>query len=165
VLAVWLVNLRHMLYSASLAPYVAHLPMRWRAGIAYLLTDEAYAVSITNYRDGPQPHGHWYVLGAGVALWVCWQVTSVLGVALGTAVPESWELEFALPLTFIALLVPVLNDRPSVAAAVVAAAIAVAGFDWGYSAGLFAAALAGMAAGLALERALGRPPAETESAA
>ena len=165
VLAVWLVNLRHMLYSASLAPYVAHLPMRWRAGIAYLLTDEAYAVSITNYRDGPQPHGHWYALGAGVALWVCWQVTSVLGVALGTAVPESWELEFALPLTFIALLVPALHDRPSVAAAVVAAAVAVVGFDWGYSAGLFAAALAGMAAGLVLERALGPPPAEAESAA
>jgi 4-azaleucine resistance transporter AzlC len=158
VLAVWLVNLRHMLYSASLAPHLARLPLRWRAGLAYLLTDEAYAVSAVHLRDGAGPHSHWFVLGAGVALWSCWQITSAIGVAAGTAVPESWELEFALPLTFIALLVPALRDRPSLAAACVAAGVAVAGFDWPYGTGLFAAAMTGMVTGLALERLLGPQP-------
>ncbi len=158
VLAVWLVNLRHMLYSASLAPYVARLPLQWRTGIAYTLTDEAYAVGITHYRSDAGPRSHWYMLGAGVALWVCWQITSILGVAAGTAVPESWELEFALPLTFIALLVPALRDRPSVVAALIAASVAVVGFDWPYGIGLFAAATAGMLAALALERTLGPAP-------
>ncbi len=157
VLAVWLVNLRHMLYSASLAPFVTHLPLRWRAGIAYLLTDEAYAVGVMRYRQDGAPNGHWFVLGAGVALWVCWQVTSAVGVAAGTAVPASWELEFALPLTFIALAVPAMRDRPSLAGALVAAVVAVVGFDWPYSTGLFSAALAGIAAALLLERTLGIP--------
>ncbi len=161
VLAVWLVNLRHMLYSASLAPHVEQLSARWRALLAYLLTDEAYVVGVTRYRTPDAgPHRHWFVLGAGVALWVCWQVTTIIGVAAGTAVPESWELEFALPLTFIAIVVPALRDRPAMLAAAVAAAVAVLGFDWPYSTGLFTAAVAGMAAGLALDRILGErgPP-------
>lgn len=167
VLAVWLVNLRHMLYSASLAPHVEHLSRRWRALLAYLLTDEAYVVAVTRYvsPEAP-PHRHWFVLGSGVALWVCWQVTTVAGVAAGAAVPESWELEFALPLTFIAIVVPALRDRPAIVAAAVAAAIAVAGFDWPYSTGLFTAAVAGMAAGLALHRIPGgRGPRDAEAGA
>jgi 4-azaleucine resistance transporter AzlC len=152
VLAVWLVNLRHMLYSAWLAPRLQHLPLRWRGGIAYLLTDEAYAVSSGRLAREPGSHGHWFVLGAGVALWVCWQLTSAIGVVAGTAMPESWELEFALPLTFIALIVPALGDRPAAGAALVAAVVAVVGYEWSYSTGLFAAIVAGMAAGMALER-------------
>jgi branched chain amino acid efflux pump len=165
VLAVWLVNLRHMLYSASLAPHLDHLPLRWRASIAYLLTDEAYAVGITRYRGGGAPNGHWFVLGTGVALWICWQVTSALGVAAGTAVPASWELEFALPLTFIAIAVPAMRDRPSLGAALVASGVAVIGFDWPYSTGLFSAAIAGIAAGLLLQRTLGAAPADAEGGA
>jgi 4-azaleucine resistance transporter AzlC len=159
VLAVWLVNLRHMLYSAAIAPLLDDISARWRALIAYLLTDEAYVVGAGRYasRDDA-PYRHWYVLGAGVALWVCWQITSAIGIAAGTAVPESWELEFALPLTFIAIIVPALRDRPAMAAAVVAACIATVGHIWPYSTGLFAAAVAGMTAGLALDRALSGPP-------
>jgi 4-azaleucine resistance transporter AzlC len=156
VLAVWLVNLRHMLYSASLAPHLSHLPLRWRAGLAYLLTDEAYAVSQRRLGEAPAAHGHWFVLGAGVALWVTWQVTSAVGIAAGAAVPESWELEFALPLTFIALLIPALRDHPAVAAALAAAVVGLAGYDWSYSTGLFAAATAGIAAGLIAERVRAR---------
>ncbi len=155
VLTAALVNLRHMLYSASLAPHVEHLGVRWRALLAYLLTDEAYAVGVTRYaQPSPAPHRHWFVLGAGVALWGCWQVTTALGVFAGTAVPDSWELDFALPLTFIAIVVPSLRDRPAIAAAALAGVVALLTHDWRYSTGLFTAALAGLAAGLALERAL-----------
>jgi 4-azaleucine resistance transporter AzlC len=168
VFAVWLVNLRHVLYSAALAPVLEHLPVRWRALLAYLLTDEAYVVSASRYeREDDAPFRHWYVLGTGVALWVCWQLTTAIGVAAGNAVPSSWELEFALPLTFIAIVVPALRGRAPIAAAAVAAAVAVAGYTWPYSTGLFVAALAGIVAGILADRwpdAPREPPHAVEAA-
>jgi 4-azaleucine resistance transporter AzlC len=163
-LAVWLVNLRHLLYSAAIAPRLDHLPVRWRAALAYLLTDEAYLIGARRFEAaGAAPFRHWYVLGTGLALWGCWQVTTAAGVAAGTAVPESWELEFSLPLTFIALVVPALRGRATMLAAAVAAGVAVAGYSWPYSTGLFAAALAGMAAGIAVSRRPGEDGAEPGS--
>jgi 4-azaleucine resistance transporter AzlC len=166
VLAVWLVNLRHVLYSTALAPHLERLSTRWRALLAYLLTDEAYAVGATRFRDaGGAPFQHWYVLGAGAALWVCWQATTVAGVAAGATVPDGWELEFALPLTFIAVVVPALRDRASVAAAGLSAVVAVLCNAWPYSTGLFLAAVAGIAAGIALDRTRdrGRPVGAAEA--
>ncbi len=163
VLTVLLVNLRHLLYSAALAPHVEHLERRWRWLLAYLLTDEAYAMAVTRYRrKDASPYRHWFFFGTALALWTTWQVTTGAGVLVGTAVPDSWALDFALPLTFIALIVPSLTDRPAVAAAAVAGTIAVAGFRWPYGTGLIAAATAGIVAGAALERALAerRPDAE-----
>jgi 4-azaleucine resistance transporter AzlC len=167
VLTVLLVNLRHLLYSASLAPHVEHLSRRWRWLLAYLLTDEAYAMAITRYRrDDASPYGHWFFFGTALTLWSVWQISTGAGVLVGAAVPDSWALDFALPLTFIAIIVPALTDRPAIAAAAVAGVIAVAGFRWPYGAGLIAAALAGMVAGVALDRALGarEPDAAAETA-
>ena len=78
-----------------------------------------------------------------------WQVTTAIGVFVGAAVPDSWSLDFALPLTFLAILMPALRGRPAVAAAAVAGAVAVIGFRWPYGTGLLTAMLAGMAAGIA----------------
>ncbi len=156
VLTVMLVNLRHVLYSASLAPYVEQLDRRWRWLLAYLLTDEAYATVIARYRrDGVSPYGHWFFFGAAAALWAIWQLSTALGVFVGAAVPDSWSLDFALPLTFIAILVPTLGQRSALGAAAVAGLVAVVAFRWPYGVGLIAAAAAGMAAGIALDRALG----------
>ena len=155
VLAALLVNLRHLLYSASLAPHVEHLSGRWRWLLAYLLTDEAFATTIGRYRRaGDAQHKHWFFLGAGFALWATWQVTTSLGILAGAAVPESWSLDFALPLTFLALLMPALNDRPALAAACVAALVGVAGFDWPFGVAIVAAAVAGPTAGVLLDRTL-----------
>jgi 4-azaleucine resistance transporter AzlC len=160
VLTAFLVNLRHVLYGASLAPHVEHASVRFRWLIAYLLTDEAYAVGIERYRrPDTSPHRHFFVLGAGVALWACWQVTTVIGVVAGAAVPERWALDFALPLTFLAIVVPAMRDRRAVAAALVAGAVAVAAHGWPYGTGLLAAATAGIAAGMLASRAVdGAPP-------
>ncbi len=106
-------------------------------------------------RYDASPHKHWFFLGAGFALWVTWQLTTSLGIFLGAALPDSWSLDFALPLTFLALLMPVLTSRPTLAASMVAGLVAVLGFDWPYGIALVAAIGAGLAAGLALERALG----------
>jgi predicted branched-subunit amino acid permease len=152
VLSIGMVNLRHLLYSASVAPFIHHLSLRWKALLAYLLTDEAYAAVIVHYeKEGATPTGHWFFLGAGASLWLTWQVSTALGIFLGTAIPESWPLDFALPLTFIAMLVPTIKDRPVVVAALAAAVIALLGAGLPYNLGLVLAALVGIGLGMLAE--------------
>jgi 4-azaleucine resistance transporter AzlC len=149
-----LVNSRHGLYSAAIAPHVEQLSARWRWLLAYLLTDEGYVVGATRYEEhDASPHKHWFLLGALVALWVVWQISTAVGVFLGRAVPESWSLGFTLPLTFIAIVVPALKDRPSIAAAVVAGVLATAGFRWEYGLNVLVPAVAGLGAALVVSRA------------
>ncbi|MCD4686434.1 MAG: AzlC family ABC transporter permease [Anaerolineae bacterium] len=156
VLTTFMVNLRHMLYSASLAPYLKHLQRGWKYLLAFLLTDEAYAVSIVHYERDPDPparatNKHWHTLGAGLTLWVAWQISTALGILLGAAVPESWALDFTLPLTFIALVMPVLTDRPMILAAVAAGLVAMLTYHWPYNLGLIVAMLIGIGAGMVAE--------------
>jgi 4-azaleucine resistance transporter AzlC len=152
VLTIAIVNLRHMLYSASLAPHLASLSTRWKTLLAYLLTDEAYAPTIVHYeRNGVQPFGHWFLLGAGLALWSTWQASTALGIFLGAAIPDSWSLDFALPLTFIAMVVPVLKGRPYIAAALSAGLVSLAAHPLPFKLGLILAALTGIAVGTILE--------------
>ena len=149
VLTAFIVNLRHALYSASIAPYVKDLPPRWKWALSYLLTDEAYAVAITHYRDNAgQTNRHWYFLGAGVALWATWQASTAVGIFLGTEIPHEWSLDFTLALSFIALLVPVLRTRADLVAALVGGAVAVAAFGLPYKLGLILAAFCGIGAGM-----------------
>ncbi len=175
LLTVFVVNLRHALYSASLAPYVQHLPLRWKLLLSYLLTDEAYAVTITHYEALARPAGrdpqaaearalaHWFYLGAGLALWSAWQLSTAAGIFLGAAAPEWWGLDFTLALTFIALVIPNLKDRPSLLAAAVAGLVALLAYGLPYRLGLIAAALAGVAAGMWAEnQAVGRPSARPD---
>lgn len=152
VLTIFVVNLRHALYSASLAPHVQRLPLRWKLILSYLLTDEAYAPTISNYEaPGDPADKHWFFLGAGLALWTGWQLSTAVGIVLGAVVPESWSLDFTLALTFIALVVPRLRDRASLACALVAGAAAIAGFFLPYKLGLLAAALCGILVGTLLD--------------
>ncbi|MBK9925414.1 MAG: AzlC family ABC transporter permease [Anaerolineales bacterium] len=153
LLTIAVVNLRHMLYSASLAPYLASLPTRWKALLSYLLTDEAYAPTIIKYeQDGVQPFSHWFLLGTGLALWSTWQISTVFGIFLGTAIPDSWSLDFALPVTFIAMVVPVLKGRPYIAAAVSAGVVALVAYSLPFKLGLILAALVGIVVGTVLEK-------------
>jgi 4-azaleucine resistance transporter AzlC len=155
LMVVFVVNLRHALYSASVAPHVRRLHTGWKLLLAYLLTDEAYAVTITHYaREGDSETRHWYFLGAGLTLWSSWQISTAIGIFIGAQIPASWPLGFILPLTFIALVVPALKDRAGVAAALVAGAVGLLAFGLPYKTGLLLAALIGILIGLLVE---GRP--------
>ena len=149
ILTGFVINLRHALYSASIAPHLKNLSPVWKGILSYLLTDEAYAVGITRYykRDA-SPFKHWYFLGAGLALWTSWQISTAVGVFLGAQVPSSWSLDFTLALTFIALVVPALKDRPSVLAAVSAGATAILTAGLPYKLNLIVAAIVGIIVGL-----------------
>lgn len=153
VLTTFVVNLRHALYSASVAPFVKPLRTRWKVLLAYLLTDEAYAVTITHYEqtDISIEHKHWYYFGSGLALWSTWQASTAVGIFFGAQVPDSWGLDFTLALTFIALVVPRLKDRASTGAALAASVVAIIGFALPYKLGLMVAALVGIAVGMIIE--------------
>ncbi|HEY6406990.1 MAG TPA: AzlC family ABC transporter permease [Ktedonobacteraceae bacterium] len=152
ILTGFIVNLRHALYSASLAPYLKQLNTRWRMLLAYLLTDEAYAVVITHYqKPGDRSRKHWYFLGAGLALWITWQASTAVGIVLGAQLPASWSLDFALPLTFIALVVPNLKDRAGTATAAAAGIIAILAVGLPYKLGLIVATFVGIGVGLLLD--------------
>jgi 4-azaleucine resistance transporter AzlC len=153
LLTTLIINLRHLLYSASVAPHLKHLSVSWKWLLAYLLTDEAYMVAISRYNDDASPAAgkHWFFLGAGLTLWVSWQASTVAGVLLGAQVPAGWSLDFTLALTFIGLIVPALKDRPALGAALAAGIVALATALWPYKLGLMAAALAGIACGVWLE--------------
>ena len=158
VLTIAIVNLRHMLYSAALAPYLASLPTRWKALLGYLLTDEAYVPTAIHYeKNGVTPGSHFFLFGAGLALWSTWQGSTALGIFLGTAIPEEWSLDFALPLTFIAMVIPVLKNQPTIAAAISAGLVALVAHSLPYRLGLLIAALVGITVGTLLE---GRTPSK-----
>lgn len=153
LMVVFVVNIRHALYSASVAPHIAHLKPLWKYLLAYFLTDEAYVVAITNYdKNGVSKTGHWYFLGAGITLWSAWQLSTLAGILVGGGIGENWPIGFALPLTFIALVVPGLKDRPSVAAAITAGIVGLLSVGFPYKTGLLLAAFCGIAVGLLLEK-------------
>jgi 4-azaleucine resistance transporter AzlC len=157
ILTGFVINLRHALYSASLAPYTRHLNTGWKALLAYLLTDEAYAVTITHYqREGAARFAHWYFFGAGLALWTSWQISTAVGIFLGAQVPDAWGLDFTLPLTFIALVVPALKDKAGIATASVASLAALVFFGMPYRLGLIASALVAIGVGMWMERGSAR---------
>lgn len=152
------VNLRHALYSASIAPYLKCLKPAWKFFLAYLLTDEAYAVTIAYYREGQDSSDcthpdkrHWFFLGAGIALWTTWQISTAIGILLGTQMPAIWSLDFTLALTFIAIIVPGLRDRPGWSAALSAGVVAIFAHNLPLRLGLILASLAGIGVGLWVE--------------
>ena len=148
--AVGLINLRHALYSASVAPLLARLPRRWKLLLAYLLTDEAYAAAIPHLlagREQDESSAHWILLGSGFGLWAGWQLATLAGVVLGAQLPSGLGLDFALPLTFIAIVVPMITSRALLAAALAAGAGAVLLAALPYKLGLFLAALVGLLVG------------------
>lgn len=152
-----LLNLRHLLYSVSVAEHVRHLPRSWRALLAYLLTDEAYAVAILRYQtrghsDGVVDAGpdfrHWYFLGCGFTLWLTWQLSTAAGLLFGATVPAEWDIDFAVPLTFIALLSLLMREPAGKAAALVAALAALALAALPFRLGLVVAIVLGLLAGV-----------------
>lgn len=152
-LTTFIVNLRHMLYSASLAPHTRHLSAGWRWLLAYLLTDEAYVVTAVSYEEAGEnrPNKHYFWLGAGITLWANWQFWTAVGILFGEQIPASWALDFTLALTFIGMVVPLLKNRPMLAAALSAGIVAVLSNGLPYKLGLMLATLVGIAVGVWLE--------------
>jgi len=125
VLTCFVIGLRLAMYSAAMAPHLGGFPARWRYLSAFLLTDQAFAATIAGFeRSADKERALSHFIGGGIVLWVGWQLMTMAGYFLGNVIPAAWSLEFAVPLCFIALLGPLLREKPAIAAAV-SAAIAV----------------------------------------
>jgi predicted branched-subunit amino acid permease len=129
LLSCLVVSLRLLMYSAAMAPYLRPLDHRWRNLLSFVLTDQAFAGTIQRFRASNDLRANAsYFLGSGALLWVTWQVATILGVVAGQIIPASWQLEFVVPLCFLAVLAPLLRDRVSIIVFTVSA-IAVVALD------------------------------------
>lgn len=126
ILATAVVNLRYVLFSATMSPYLRETPWYRQLFIAFTLTDETFAINITDSRAGLSDD--WSKLGVGFISWVGWTAGTALGAAATAMIgdPSKWGVDFALPAMFTALLVAQVTERRYAVVAVVAAASALA---------------------------------------
>ena len=157
VLTTFIVNLRHMLYSATLLPYLRELPQRWRIPLAFWLTDETFAVAVHRFQKTDSSHcKHWYQLGSSIAMYLNWQFWCFIGSVLGNRMPDAsnWGLDVAMPVTFIGMIIPFVKTIPLAICVLTAGAASLLTLGMPYKLGIVASAFAGIGAGLMAERAV-----------
>ena len=151
VLTAWVINLRFTMYSATLAPYLQKLSAGQKALLAYMLSDQAFGISVSHFVGNEKVNHRWFYFGAALTIWVAWQISAIIGSLLGALVPASWGFDFAFPLSFMALMFAALRDRPTVVAALAGGIIAVLAKGLPYNTGLVLAISLGIAAGYLTE--------------
>lgn len=146
----FIVNLRHALYAATLAPHMKGLPHRWLLPLGFWLTDESFVVVAQRFqRADNSANKHWFFLGSALFMYTNWQLSTYIGIKAGQAIddPASWGLDFAMIVTFIGMLVPLIKDKATMAAVAVAGVVALLTNGLPHQLGLMAAALCGILAG------------------
>jgi predicted branched-subunit amino acid permease len=161
LLTATVVNLRFVIFSAGLQPFLARLTLTRRLLLGYLTTDFAFAVFLSRFASCPaEQRGSteqvWFFLGLSAGNWLAWQSMSILGIFLATQVPSRWGLQYASILALVAMTVPMVNTRPALAGVVAAAAVAVIAAAAPLKLGLVAAVVVGVAVAMATEIALER---------
>lgn len=149
------INLRFAMYSAAMAGHLSALPRGRRWLVAYLMTDQSYTLSVLRYtaRPGMSLASKFaFYMGGAIPMWAVWLAATAAGYFLGNRIPASWSLDFFVPLSFLALIVPSIADRANATAALTGGAIAVIAWSLPFNLGLFLAAIAGIMAGYAIER-------------
>lgn len=148
------VNLRMAMYSASLTPYLGAAPMWQRAFCAYLLVDQPYVLATAKYETTPQmtvAERVMFFVGTATPIVPLWYLFTFVGAYLGQRIPDSWALDFAVPITFLAMVAPMFRTPAHVVAALVAVAVSLLAAGIPYSLGLIVAGIAGMMAGARTE--------------
>jgi len=123
------VNSRHLLYGAVLSEYLSDLKLSWKIVISYFLVDQAFAVSNSYLKNNNDKNKHFHLFGAGVTCWVIWQITTLIGIILGSVIPDKLGLTFAIPLTFLALLVNDFRKLVNVIVIIVSGTVATLGYQ------------------------------------
>jgi len=154
------VNMRMAMYSAALTPHLGKAGLWKRALVAYFLVDQTYAVSNVKYENEPNMRLQdklAFFFGSVTPISPLWYLFTYIGAVAGAAIPPEYALDFAVPITFIALIAPALRSLPQVAAALVSVLVALALAGLPYNAGLMVAALLAMITGAAVEKRLAQP--------
>lgn len=150
VTAALVVNARHLMYSAALAPTFQRQPGWFRWLGPYLLIDQLFALTSIK-QDAEESAFRTYYLSAGLTFWTLWQITIALGLALGPVVPEEWNLEFAVPLLFLGLIVLGIDKTSKLVAALMGASVTFLAAGLPNRTGLLVGALVGIVVGTVVE--------------
>ncbi|TMH54532.1 MAG: branched-chain amino acid ABC transporter permease [Betaproteobacteria bacterium] len=157
LLSCLVVSLRLLMYSATMAPYLRPLDHRWRNLLSFVLTDQAFAGTLQRFKRSDDLRANAsYFLGTGALLWGTWQIATLAGIVAGQVIPASWQLEFVVPLCFLAVLVPLLRDRVSIAVFAVAAVAVVALDAMPLRLSMICSGLLGIAAGIVGDKVTGK---------
>ncbi|WP_424985328.1 AzlC family ABC transporter permease [Microbulbifer sp. S227A] len=148
------VNLRVAMYSASLTPYLGAAPVWQRALVAYFTVDQSYALSVSQFETHPEmslPSRIRYFAGTCALIAPFWYAATLVGALMGASIPESWALDFALPIAFLAMIAPMLRTAAHVIAALVSIVVSIAAAGLPYNSGLLVAGIIAMMAGARTE--------------
>jgi predicted branched-subunit amino acid permease len=161
LLTATVVNLRFLIFSAGLVPYLRKLPLARRMLLGYGTGDFAFAVCTTQWQSQPasergSPQQIWFMLGTIFSTWSVWQVSSMAGIVLGAQIPPAWGLDFAVVVSLIGVTIPMIYDRPGLVGALVAGIVAVLAAGLPLKLGLVAAVIAGTGVAMALDYAQAR---------
>ncbi len=162
VLTTFVVNLRHMLYSATLAPHLNKLQLRWLLPLGFWLTDESFVMAAQHFDEAEtEAHKRWYLLGSELAMYANWQLVTWIGIVAGQQIrdPQSWGLDYAMVVTFIGMLVPMVKGNPVLISVLVSGGSALLANGLPNQLGLLLAAVLGISAGMLAEQFW--PQAET----
>ena len=124
------VNSRHLLYGAVVSEHLSDLKLIWKIIISYFLIDQAFAISNEYLKKNKQSNKYFHLVGGGATCWVIWQSTTFLGIVLGEAIPDELGLSFAVPLTFLALLVNDFRKLINVVVIIISGLVATIGFNY-----------------------------------
>lgn len=145
---IWVINARHIMYSGALAARYEQAPRWWKFLTSYVLIDQTFAlVDPMDTKENLLPYRMGYLLGAGGAAWVLWQLWVLLGVLVGDVIPQSWSLDFAVPILFLTLMVLATTNLAATVAAIVGGVTAVLAVDFPQGTGLLLGAILGIIAG------------------
>ena len=147
------VNSRHLLYGAVVSEHVSDLKLIWKIIVSYFLIDQAFATSNEYFKKSKEKNKYFHLVGGGFTCWVVWQTTTFLGIILGAAIPEKLGLSFAVPLTFLAILVNDFRKLINVIVIIVSGLVATLGFNYiPYKAYVIVAALLGLFVAMVLTK-------------
>ncbi len=149
------VNSRHLLYGAVVSEHLSDLKLIWKIMISYFLIDQAFAISNEYFKKNKERNRYFHLVGGGAACWIIWQSTTLLGIILGSAIPEKLGLSFAVPLTFLALLVNDFRKFINLVVIIVSGSVATLGYNFiPFKAYIIVAALAGLLTAIVLTKTI-----------
>ena len=149
------VNSRHLLYGAVVSEHLSDLKLIWKIIISYFLIDQAFAISNEYFKKNKERNRYFHLVGGGAACWIIWQSTTLLGIILGSAIPEQLGLSFAVPLTFLALLVNDFRKFINLVVIIVSGSVATLGYNFiPFKAYVIFAALAGLLTAMVLTKTI-----------
>ena len=147
------INSRHFLYSAVLAQYLNKLNLYWKILLSYLMTDQAFSVSLSYFKKNQKKtFSHYHMLGSGFTLWLLWQISTLSGIVLGNVIPEALGLEFAIPLTFLSLIIAELKKYDHLLIIIISGAISLITYNFPLKVYIILSAFVGLVAAFILTK-------------